>query len=244
MARGIQNKVNTDAPDGNYPFGKIRDDDGSNNGTPVDEQTYGDWHQFFESLMARAGLTFNGLPDNVGNTFQLLLAFIGSVRATFATETDRGTAEIATTAETTTGTDDTRMVTPKKLADWWDAKFNQAWTLRSNIADVSVTGGSGTTVTNSNIKYKVREKTVHVNYRFQVSNTTAPTVFLLTLPSPLVNATGFTISGDVLVLNNATQVLAQAYFNDAGAVVTIIPATTLTNGTTTTVSGSLTFEIA
>jgi hypothetical protein len=45
-----------------------------------------------------------------------MLALTAYVRATFATESERGTAEIATQAETNTGTDDARFVTPLKLA--------------------------------------------------------------------------------------------------------------------------------
>lgn len=44
-------------------------------------------------------------------------ALVGSASA--ASETVAGIAEIATTAETTTGTDDLRIVTPLKLAAWW-----------------------------------------------------------------------------------------------------------------------------
>lgn len=71
MARSLANKTNVDAPDGYYPYGRIRDNDGTGNGTPVSEQVYGDFHQFFEKLMAVAGITANELPDNDYNEFQL-----------------------------------------------------------------------------------------------------------------------------------------------------------------------------
>ena len=74
MARAIRNKTNVNPPDSDYIFGRVRDDDGSNNGTPVDENLVGDWSQFFEKLMFDAGLPFNGLPDNAYSGFQFIQA--------------------------------------------------------------------------------------------------------------------------------------------------------------------------
>lgn len=67
----LKNKPNVQAPDSDYPYGDIKDDTGANDGTPVDRQVYGDFHQFFEKLMHEAKLTANGLPDNDYNGFQL-----------------------------------------------------------------------------------------------------------------------------------------------------------------------------
>ncbi len=57
MARSLASKPNTIPPDADYPYGRTKDNDGSNNGTPVTEQTHGDFHQFFEKLLADAGIT-------------------------------------------------------------------------------------------------------------------------------------------------------------------------------------------
>lgn len=78
MARSIIGKTNTD-PAGSYsglsyPYGKIRDDSGAGDGTPVNTQVYGDFHQFFAKLMADAGLAFNGQPENATNGFQYNIA--------------------------------------------------------------------------------------------------------------------------------------------------------------------------
>lgn len=54
------------------------------------------------------------LKDSAGNVVKL--AGTGSVSTPDASETVKGIAEIATQAEVTTGTDDTRIVTPAKLA--------------------------------------------------------------------------------------------------------------------------------
>lgn len=74
MARLLADKKNVQAPDSDFPFGRIKDNDGSNNGTPVDEDVYGDFHQFFEKLMSAAGITANKLPDNDYSGFQLFEA--------------------------------------------------------------------------------------------------------------------------------------------------------------------------
>lgn len=52
-----------------YPFGDIKD---APSGTIVDRTSYADMHQFFQKLMFSAGITPNGLPDNVTNGWQLM----------------------------------------------------------------------------------------------------------------------------------------------------------------------------
>jgi hypothetical protein len=78
MAISLGNKPNIDAPTSDYPYGDIRDDSGSNDGTPVSKQVYADFHQFFARLLALSGLTPNELPDNATNTFQLYDALLAS----------------------------------------------------------------------------------------------------------------------------------------------------------------------
>lgn len=78
--RPLSSKTNVDAPDSDYPYGKIRDNPGNNTGTPINEQVYGDFHQFFERLMDKqqggplADVVPNGLPDNDYTGFQLFEA--------------------------------------------------------------------------------------------------------------------------------------------------------------------------
>lgn len=74
MAISLIDKTNTDAPDGRYIYGAIRDDDGSNNGTPLDQISHQDFHQFFSRLMAIAGVDYNGYTDDDYNGFQLFEA--------------------------------------------------------------------------------------------------------------------------------------------------------------------------
>lgn len=61
---------------GDYPNARIKDNTGAGNGTPVNELLYGDIHEFFAKLMRLAGLSYNGLPDNETNRYQLIEALI------------------------------------------------------------------------------------------------------------------------------------------------------------------------
>lgn len=58
-----------------YPDGRVQDNDGTGNGTPISEQTKGDMHQLFQKLMRLYDITPNDLPDNETNGFQLVEAF-------------------------------------------------------------------------------------------------------------------------------------------------------------------------
>ena len=70
----LQNINKSDLP--NYPNGRIKDNTGNNDGTPVNEFVYGDIHELFARLMRRAGILYNGLPDNVTNKYQLEQALV------------------------------------------------------------------------------------------------------------------------------------------------------------------------
>lgn len=80
MARSLKNKVNVEPPDGDFPYGRIKDNTGIGDGTPVDENTYGDHHQFFARLMeyvmeyAKDGFEWNEEPDSAYVGFQLFEA--------------------------------------------------------------------------------------------------------------------------------------------------------------------------
>lgn len=96
-----------------YLKGKIVDDT-----TIVSEALNNDIVQFFVKLMNLAGLTPNGLYDNETNNYQFIQALVAYVKsATFqASYTERGVAEVATSAEAQAQTDNTRMITPLILA--------------------------------------------------------------------------------------------------------------------------------
>ena len=75
MARNKANQRNIDKYDlANYPDARIRNNTGSNDGTPISESVYGDIHETFAKFMREAGLNYNNLPDNVSNGYQLFEA--------------------------------------------------------------------------------------------------------------------------------------------------------------------------
>lgn len=88
MAIKLENKVNTEAPSATYPFGNIKDNTGSNNGTPVDKNVYADFHQFFAKMMFESGIVYNDLPDNNTDGFQYWLALLENIKKTASFYTD------------------------------------------------------------------------------------------------------------------------------------------------------------
>jgi hypothetical protein len=79
MAINLQAKQNVDPQNSEYPFGKIRNNDGTNNGTPVNEEVYGDFHQFFAKMFDVSGLSYNNNPDNAYDGFQYYEALVAVI---------------------------------------------------------------------------------------------------------------------------------------------------------------------
>lgn len=76
--RSLFDATNVDKSDPiGYPDGRIKNNDGTGNGTPVNESTKGDLHQMLQKLMRLYGIVPNGLPDNEINDFQLISALRG-----------------------------------------------------------------------------------------------------------------------------------------------------------------------
>jgi hypothetical protein len=90
MARAISDRTNVDAPSGNFTRGRVRNNDGSGNGTPNNEALHGDWTQFFEKLMRDNGITPNGNPDDQVNN-QIYQGLLSAIDGRFA-----GTTSILT----------------------------------------------------------------------------------------------------------------------------------------------------
>jgi len=71
--RALNSNPNVDNSDLiNYPDGRIKDNDGTGNGTGVNEKTKGDWHQAIAKLMRLYDIAPNGLPDNESNGYQII----------------------------------------------------------------------------------------------------------------------------------------------------------------------------
>ena len=82
MAIKLEDKPGVQAPNAAYPFGRPKDNSGSNDGMPLNVLTHGDFHQFFAKMMDAAAITYNGLPDNATDGFQYFLAFIKNIKDT------------------------------------------------------------------------------------------------------------------------------------------------------------------
>ncbi len=75
MARNKGTLVNIDNSNlSDYPNGRIKNNTGSGDGTPVNEFVYGDLHEAFAKLMRMYAISYNGLPDNETNGYQLVEA--------------------------------------------------------------------------------------------------------------------------------------------------------------------------
>lgn len=124
MARDFSARTDIDNTDPvNFPDGRILDSNpaSANNGTAVVEAVLGDTIQFVLKLLRDAGITPNGNADT-DSVNQYLDGLIAKIRETSASETERGSIEIATQPETDASTDDVRAVTPLKLEGKFDDK--------------------------------------------------------------------------------------------------------------------------
>jgi hypothetical protein len=63
-----------DSDPADYPNGQIRDNDGSDNGTPVARVTFSDMFETFAKLMRMAQIAYNGTFDNEASGYQYIQA--------------------------------------------------------------------------------------------------------------------------------------------------------------------------
>lgn len=121
--------------------------------------------------------------------------------------------------------------------------INSAWTLRADTSDVTVTGGSVTVVTESNIKYKIIGKTMMIEVLCKITNTTAPTSFDLLIPAGKTHNGGFILYDTCFIFDGATRKVGDIAITNGASVIGVTPPA-LTNGATTQFSFAITFEIA
>jgi hypothetical protein len=75
--RALNTNPNVDNSDlVNYPLGRIKNNTGSGNGTPVNERVYGDIHQTIAKMMRLYNILPNNLPDNETNGFQIIESIV------------------------------------------------------------------------------------------------------------------------------------------------------------------------
>jgi hypothetical protein len=78
MALKITDFENYESPDGEYPYGNIKDNDGSGNGTPANKETFADIFQFFAKMCDAAGIIPTGVPDNEYDGWQFFEALMAT----------------------------------------------------------------------------------------------------------------------------------------------------------------------
>lgn len=246
MAIALEDKTNTIPPTPTYPYGDIKNDSGSNDGTPVDQQVYGDFHQFFAVLMASASMAFNGLRDNAVNGFQYIDALAKFVRLLSASETESGTAPIATQALTNSGVSDATIVTPLKLANWFVSKFG-AW-----FASTPTISSSANIASTNNIsfRWKIIGKTVHCRYNYGIVTTSSGGTFVIwdlsTISTPILGLAPQALNvllGNLATANTRNGDCRIGNGSDYGKMVHTIE-NVAAGGEAITVSGTITFEIA
>lgn len=122
--------------------------------------------------------------------------------------------------------------------------IRSAWTDDNSNAYVTVYGGSGTSVTNTFLRYKQIGKTMFISFSFNCSNTTAPTGFAILLPNSAQYGGNHFVSVpcglvDGIILNHARASLS---FSGRTHIQISFASGTLTNTSLTEVTGELTFD--
>lgn len=126
--------------------------------------------------------------------------------------------------------------------------INGAWTLRSNIADITYTvSGIGVTVDTSSIKYKIVDKTIQIVWYAEITNTiNAPTAFFILIPASKTANIGFDFYSESIMLDAGAKVECITKIETANNTkIKVYPKSGVTLSTgVTTISGTITFEIA
>jgi hypothetical protein len=140
-----------------------------------------------------------------------------------ATETTMGVAEIATTAEVTAGTDDTRIVTPSKLsAAGFVKKSGDTMTGDLNLAGISKTSNGYTKLPNGMILQWGTSSTTTANYAvgtitFPIAFPTACLNVQIGRKMPYYAGGGAAYESGILLNGNPTTTSFQFYVNWAGS---------------------------
>lgn len=79
MTLRLQDKPNVTPPGGDYSYGNIKDDTGSDDGTPLNQFVHADFHQTFARILDKSTIVANGLVDNNANGYQLYQAVMEAV---------------------------------------------------------------------------------------------------------------------------------------------------------------------
>jgi len=123
--------------------------------------------------------------------------------------------------------------------------IRSAWTDDNSNAYVTVYGGSGTSVTNTFLRYKKMGKTMFISFSFNCSNTTAPSSFYILLPdsSQYAGNQFISVPCNLSDLTTPKHARASLYHSNRTHIQISFPSGTITDTNITEVTGSLTFDI-
>ena len=119
--------------------------------------------------------------------------------------------------------------------------IRSAWTDQNNNADLTVTGGSGISKT-CKMRYKQMGKTMFVSFWASINNTTAPTGISFLIPNSAECATTFITSTPCVVIDGSTLKNGYAQITSGAKTQISILTGALTDGASTEVSGTFTFD--
>ena len=120
-------------------------------------------------------------------------------------------------------------------------ELRSAWTDRNVNADLTVTGGAGISKT-CRIRYKQMGKTMFVSFYANIINTTAPTGISFLIPNSAHCATTLITATPCVVFDGSTLQNGYARITSGANTSIEILTGTLTNGATTEVYGTFTFD--
>ena len=120
-------------------------------------------------------------------------------------------------------------------------ELRDEWTDRNVDADLTVTGGAGISKT-CRIRYKQMGKTMFVSFYANIINTTAPTGISFLIPNSAECATTLLTATPCVVLDGSTLKNGYAQITSGAKTSIEILTGALTNGATTGVYGTFTFD--
>lgn len=121
------------------------------------------------------------------------------------------------------------------------SEIRSSWTDRNDIADLTVIGGAGISKV-CRIRYKQIGETMFVSFYATIANTTAPTGMSFLIPNSAQCATTLITATPCVVFDGSTLQNGYAEITTGANTQIQIVTGTLTNGSTTEIYGTFTFD--
>lgn len=119
--------------------------------------------------------------------------------------------------------------------------IRSAWIEDTSLSNITIIGGTVTSVALSVVGYKQIGKTMHIRYYAICNNTTAPTGFSVLIPNSAQSNCSSFVRNICSVKNGGTQITGQATISHNGTTIDI-ECGALTNTLATEISGTFTFD--